>query len=153
MKGLRVFVWAFFLIGLIACHASSDNYVEKMKPELEQISNFSRKKYSFIVIIPNAGCTGCISEAVSFFQNTHDERIFFVFTNISSVKEFRLMMGKSIVGKNNLYVDEDNIFLHEDENVNAYPIVADIRDWNNVSWRFLDPGQDLENLFSDDLYK
>lgn len=67
------------------------------------------------------------------------------------MKDFRLRMGEGIQNKKNIYVDTDNDFLCEDENVNVYPIVIDVREKANLSWTYLNPGEDIETMF--DRYK
>lgn len=129
------------------CSCRSDNYLHIIQEELDEVADFSYNKYSFVVIIPNEGCPGCISEAVNFYHNNLNDSIFFIFTNIFSRKDFRLNMGTGIENRDNVYIDTENEFLSEDENINAYPIVVDIRDRDNLSWTYLNPGEDIETMF------
>lgn len=145
MKYLMHIMMGVFLIGLYSCNF--DSYLENVQKGLNATPSFKSGIYSYVVIIPNTGCSGCISEAVSFFRNNKDDNIFFIFTNIFSKKDFYLNMGNSIKNKENVFIDINNEFLCEDESINAYPIVIDIRDINYMSWKYLDSGEDLETLF------
>ena len=52
-------------------------------------------KLTMPIIIPNSGCTGCISNADRFFiDNVERSDIFFVFTKIFSQRDLGLRMGK-----------------------------------------------------------
>ena len=133
------------MINISGCH--SDNYLENIRSGLEDVPNFDYNHYSYVVIIPNAGCTGCISEAEDFFFNNKDESIFFIFTKIFSMKDFRLKVGNRIGNRKNAYVDDENVFMCEDESISLYPIVVDVRDMEHLSWEYLNPGEDMSAMF------
>ena len=57
-------------------------------------------------------------------------------------------MGAGIENRKNVYIDTKNEFLCEDENINAYPIIVDIRDKSDLSWTYLNPGEDIETMFN-----
>ena len=48
------------------------------------------------MIISNVGFGGCISESEAFLKRNINDSIFFVFTNISSLKALRLRMGDKL---------------------------------------------------------
>ncbi|HJD10966.1 MAG TPA: hypothetical protein H9922_07430 [Candidatus Phocaeicola caecigallinarum] len=148
---MRILYGLLIVVMSMMSSCRPEGYLTMVQKELADVEGFDYKDYSFLVIIPDAGCTGCISEAVNFFLHNQDDRIFFIFTNVFSMKDFRLRMGEGIQNKKNIYVDTDNDFLCEDENVNAYPIVIDVREKANLSWTYLNPGEDIETMF--DRYK
>lgn len=145
---MRALFLLLFVLSLGMSGCRSDNYLSLIQKKLDGVAGFHSSEYSFVVIIPNEGCPGCISEAVNFYQNNRNDSIFFVFTNIFSRKDFRLNMGAGIENRKNVYIDTKNEFLCEDENINAYPIIVDIRDKSDLSWTYLNPGEDIETMFN-----
>lgn len=95
------------------------------------------------MIISNVGCGGCISESEAFLKRNINDSIFFVFTNISSLKARRLRMGDKLLQKN-VYVDENNDFLFNDERIDSYPVVLQVSNPKKVEWDFGDPGNSFE---------
>lgn len=95
------------------------------------------------MIISNVGCGGCISESEAFLKRNINDSIFFVFTNISSLKAWRLRMGDKLQQKN-VYVDENNDFLFNDERIDSYPVVLQVSNPKKVEWDFGDPRNSFE---------
>jgi precorrin-6B methylase 1 len=95
------------------------------------------------VIISNVGCGGCISGSEAFLKRNTNDSIFFVFTNISSLKALRLRMGDKLQQKN-VYVDENNDFLFNDERIDSYPVVLQVSNPKKVEWDFLESGNSFE---------
>lgn len=67
-----------------------------------------------LVIIPRAGCTGCIDNTTNYIRynykslsNTH-----IVFTAINDKKLLKLKVGKDLLSKPNVHFDDKNIFSH-----------------------------------------
>src|SRR5690606_5594537 len=71
-----------------------------------------RTDYARILIIPNAGCTSCISNAESFFMDQHaNKEILFIFTMISDIKLFKSGPISPYIGIDNVSVDQkDRLF-------------------------------------------
>lgn len=81
------------------------------------------------MLIPNSGCTGCISEAEYFFKEYKDnDKILFIFTHVISKKDLRIRMGKENLQRKNVLIDNDNQFYFEEFQESIYPIVAVIKD-------------------------
>ena len=95
------------------------------------------------MIISNVGCGGCISGSEAFLKRNTNDSIFFVFTNISSLKALRLRMGDKLQQKN-VYVDENNDFLFNDERIDSYPVVFQVSNSKKVEWGFLESGNSFE---------
>ena len=77
---------------LVGCQQKKD-YVKQVTTKLECLDKNPIGIYSFVIIIPEEGCSGCISEAEDFYMvNKNREDIFFIFTNIRSAKSLGLRM-------------------------------------------------------------
>ena len=111
----------------------------------DHVLDMKKENPTKTIIIPEEGCAGCISEAEDFYMaNKERKDLFFIFTNISSIKSIKLRVGKDVEDKENVFLDIDNDFLSEQFNENIYPIVFDIRDKDNITYSFLEPGIDLQ---------
>lgn len=131
------------VILLYSCLNTKEGYTDLVVNMLKEENDIS--SYSHIVIIPELGCGGCISEAENFFRENKNENIYFIFTKISSMKEIRLRLGKMIEQKNVL-IDEQGLYASKKEEMNVYPIIIDIRNPNVKTWCFLEPGVSYKSL-------
>lgn len=138
------FICTFYLV---SCNIDpKKTYSDRVMMALEQNVNFKKGVFTHIVVIPGAGCEGCISESESFFKKNTNKNIYFVFTKISSLKVLRLKFGEKLNSKN-VYIDLEKLFLSDDERINSYPIVFYIHDVKNVSWSYLEPGISFDTKF------
>lgn len=74
-------------------------------------------KNDIVVIIPNEGCGGCISNATSYLiANISDikDKVAVVFTGIRDWKLFRLQVDNDFLNLESVYIDEQNYFLDSD---------------------------------------
>ncbi|WP_339695947.1 hypothetical protein [uncultured Roseivirga sp.] len=78
-----------------------------------------------LVIIPNAGCTGCITTAEAFVLDNVDksDNVKFIFTGTSSLKGLRLKLGEDIYENERVYIDRENLFYSPDL-ISIYPLVV-----------------------------
>ncbi len=77
----------------------------------------------FVVVIPHAGCTGCIGNATYFMIDYLDQindKVAVIFTGIGDMKLFKLQVGKAFLENPNVYIDGDNLFKKADV-VTIYP--------------------------------
>lgn len=136
-----------YIFALILCFISckkTDTYEDKISNKLESLDNFSFQNYSFVIIIPGSGCTGCISEAESFFhENIDNENVFFIFTKINSVKNLRLRFG-NLLDRINVLVDQKDSFYIRDTNTSIYPVIIYIQNKGNLKYDFFDSGVDMQ---------
>lgn len=96
-------------------------------------------KYSWLIIIPGAGCNGCIQESEYFLKKyVSEESLCFVLTNISSIKILQQKTSVKIKEHPNIYVDRDNVFLLPTNN-SIYPCIAEVRNGIVVSVEFQSP--------------
>ena len=79
--------------------------------------------YKNIVVLPGAGCSGCISEGEGFLaENYENEEYLFVLTKISSLKALSHKTGIDVTKYPNIYIDDTNNFLKKTRLI--YPLVA-----------------------------
>ena len=83
-------------------------------------------KYSWLIIIPGAGCNGCIQESEYFLKK------------YSSIKILQQKTSVKIKEHPNIYVDRDNVFLLPTNN-SIYPCIAEVRNGIVVSVEFQSP--------------
>lgn len=141
MKYVSVLLLLFF--SLSGCIDKEKKYINDMMEILSNIPSFSISNYNYIVVIPGVGCSGCISEAESFFLENKNDSVFFIFTKINSLKHLRLRVGDSINNKN-VYIDKDDVVLHYDVNKSLYPLVFDIKKKDDIKYDYLSPGYNIE---------
>ena len=104
-----------------------------MKVKVEYYLQNNPEKYEIIVIIPGTGCTGCITEAESFFINNYaNEKIKFIFTNILSYKILRLKVGENRLNRKNVLIDKANHFYLDNFEERIYPVRIKIENMNVI---------------------
>ena len=97
MRKLNI-VWKYcvlFFLLCTSCHigdTKEKSALDRMVKQLKRISNYNKGTFTHIVVIPNVGCGGCISESEAFLKRNTSDSIFFVLTTISSLKALRLRM-------------------------------------------------------------
>lgn len=124
MKVLRR-ILLFVILGLIACSCTNNSSYERLLSSLLE-KNIDLQDYSVVVIIPGAGCTGCISQAEDFFrQQMSREDHLFIFTNITSLKTLKLKMENiDIENLDNTIIDKENLYDIQENQECIYPHIA-----------------------------
>lgn len=119
------------IIFMFSCSNPKEKYINNVCIELNKLSSQIINNYSYIIIIPGSGCSGCsgcITEAEKFYMdNKENKNIFFIYTDILSIKSIKLKVGKDVTEKANVYFDINNIFLSNDYNENIYPLIFNIK--------------------------
>lgn len=108
-------------------------------------SNFSYKKFSHwienqdkklkdsIIIIPDVGCTGCISSAQKYFhKNIDNENNLFVFTKISDLKMFKEVVNEGLWSRNNILIDSTDLVINYGID-SIYPLLIVKNNFNQIS--------------------
>lgn len=115
----------FVSLGILACSCANNASYEKVLSSLLE-KNIDLKDYSAVVIIPGAGCTGCISQAEDFFrQEMWREDHLFIFTNITSLKTLKLKMeGIDLENMDNTIIDKENLYDIQENQECIYPHIA-----------------------------
>ena len=130
MRTLKLAVLFFcstIILGLTSCNVG---YERSIKALVDEELNSDLSQYKTVVIIPEAGCTGCISVAEQYFKtNYEDETILFIFTRIISKKSLELRVGGTDrLHRENVVLDvSDKYFLNEYKE-SIYPYVLPIED-------------------------
>ena len=122
-----------FLISIVAFFSCASNDKKAVQNNFDEISeainNFpSLKKKKYVLVIPNAGCGGCISEAETFVSNNYhaSDSLCSIFTNLKSSKQIKLRFGDSVYYHPNVIIDTSNRFLFKEKSV--YPILIELKD-------------------------
>lgn len=135
----------FAIIFMFSCSNPKEKYINNVCIELNKLSSQIINNYSYIIIIPGSGCSGCITEAENFYMNNKENKnIFFIYTDILSIKSIKLKAGKDVTEKANVYFDINNIFLSNDYNENIYPLIFNIKNKKNINYHFLNSNENLE---------
>jgi hypothetical protein len=122
------------------------NSCKKSTKEIESsylssaISNLNiDNRIKWIVVLPGLGCNGCIQEAEAFMRDNIELRdVFFVLTNISSLKILQQKIGVKVKNCSNVYVDNENLFKIPTDNC-AYPCIIEYRQNKYVNHEFQSP--------------
>ena len=120
------------LLFLIACVHKTD-FIDRLN-ELYSDRNITfDKETEFCIILPETGCSGCISGCVykilrnkEHFENTQKKNLI-VFTSINSMKMLRRNMQADSLSIFNCIVDSLNLYSIEG-NENIYPLFIKLKD-------------------------
>ena len=66
-------------------------------------------------------------------------------TKVYSEKLLRLRLGK-LLDRANVYVDKYQSYITDKTEINIYPVIVDIRDKDELEWRFLEPGVSYQDI-------
>jgi len=128
------------LIFLSSCHKSemeieSEFLNEALKP-IDAIDNVN-----WVVILPGAGCQGCIQEGEFFMKEYVDNKnILFILTKIESLKILQNKLEINIDDYPNIYVDSKESFSVPTDN-RIYPCIAKIKDGEVEMHGFQSPNE------------
>jgi len=110
-KSILLFFASVFL--LIACSSSPYKAYEE---RLNTLSPNLITDYKNIVIIPNEGCSGCIGATTLYLIDSleYHKNTLVMFTGIVDRKQFHFRIPKRFTTKENVIVDEEDVFRHSD---------------------------------------
>lgn len=144
MQKVNLIIYIAILFIYSSCNNQKENYINSVRIELKKLDDLLLDKYSYVVIIPGSGCSGCITEAESFYmRNKENKNIFFVFTDILSIKSIKLKVGKDVIERKNVFFDKNDVFLSNDYNENIYLLIFNIKEKENINYHFLNPDEKL----------
>lgn len=123
---IKLKIYIVIALSLIAGCKRTD-YKDTLEIKINQFLISEKHEYDYVVIIPNSGCTGCITNAENYFiKNVNNNRIKFIFTQILSNKELELRLKKENIKKPNVYIDNSDTFFLTGYQDNIYPYIATI---------------------------
>ncbi len=119
-------------------------------PEIEKWLSSHEKRYDYCIVIPGAGCDGCISGAEYFVvENYQRANVLYIFTKIESVKLLKHKLGDNIVNAPNILLDVDGMFDKNGNNPNdIYPAIYNISQNKVTDVNYMSPqnGMAMEDL-------
>lgn len=125
----KIYVYCIFAINLLLYSCQKNEYHIALTRLVEMHLADSIDQYDLIVLIPGSGCTGCITQAEDYFlRNVQNERIKFILTKNHSNKGLSIRLGKSNLRRNNVWIDQGDVFYLEEYEERIYPMVISIRD-------------------------
>lgn len=133
-------VFSLFCLCLFSCKEDITKQEKAfLTHAIEMLPNVDRQAYDWIVILPGLGCHGCIQDGEYFMQqNVENPKIFYVLTNLSSLKIFQQKTGITIKDHPNIYVDRDNQFVVPTNNA-IYPCVIQLKEGQIAEHTFQSP--------------
>lgn len=144
------------IILCVACQTSSNtnHQLEEMFGET-LLREVHIEKLKAILIIPNGGCNGCISDAETYVSENAlilGDGLFTIFTDIMSEKNLRLRIGDKIIQSKFTFVDVNKDITHNSL-ISIYPIVIFVENGQierifNISPDFPNALEDLKSRFS-----
>lgn len=124
--------------------ATTEGTVEK---KVNDYLRESGANYNYCLIIPGAGCEGCISGAEDIVKSYYKRSdVLYIFTSIESLKMLREKVGNDALSSKNVVIDQDNAFCSNSEK-SIYPVLFKIEKGKVTSTSYLSPEDD--SLISD----
>lgn len=112
----------YIVLSIFLC-ACSSKFSEEETFLANKVATLDLEGYNYVLIIPGAGCNGCIQESEFFLkQNVDNEDLLFILTEPSSLKILRHKTGIKISDKKNIIVDKEGKFKVPTKNA-IYPCV------------------------------
>lgn len=113
---------------LCACEENTHKQEKEFLTKAIATLEVDKQVYDWIVILPSLGCHGCIQDGEYFMQqNVENPKIFYILTNLSSLKIFQQKTGITIKDHPNIYVDRENLFVVPTNN-SIYPCVIQLKE-------------------------
>lgn len=109
-------------LGGQSCEKTYDSFLGE---KVQTYFSDEMKELEAIIILPNQGCGGCISEVEYFliYDSKKYNHVKFILTNIYSKKILYQKLGDSICHASNVYLDLDNHFVKTTFKEAQYPAI------------------------------
>jgi hypothetical protein len=112
-----------FLLTIIVCFISCQNNSLTKFYKKTLISDFPNSNYKYILIIPYAGCPGCVTNAEEFLiKEIKNNKYLFIITNYYSRKAISLKLGETLLKNQNILLDSTNRYFATHCPESIYPI-------------------------------
>lgn len=121
----QIIYLVFINLFLIGCQSPQTKFQQAVTT-IEH-KNLKLENIKFIIIIPEAGCAGCISNIEEFYtQNSNNESLFFIFSNIMSQK---MLKSKLQINNSNTFLDIENKLMEcYPEEKKIYPCILEFEE-------------------------
>ena len=113
-----------------------------------------KKELSTVLIVPGAGCSGCVSNTENFIKKNISqlEQTLIIFTAIPSEKMLRMKLGIELETEN-IYLDLDDVF-NSGKMYSFYPSIFYMQSGKVESFQYVDPeNKNVLNTLIDDTPK
>lgn len=121
----QIIYLVFINLFLIGCQSPQTKFQQAIATI--EYKNLKLENIKFIIIIPEAGCAGCISNIEEFYtQNSNNESLFFIFSNIMSQK---MLKSKLQINNSNTFLDIENKLMEcYPEEKKIYPCILEFEE-------------------------
>lgn len=144
---LQYYIFLFCMFLFLSCKKTDkERETQTISNGIEQLK--LKSNTNWLIILPGMGCTGCIQEGEAFVKdNLSNPNIFFIVTNLRSLKILQQKIGKKIQGLPNVFIDHKNIFAIPTSN-RVYPCIVQLNKGKIIDHEFQSPsnGQAFEQL-------
>ncbi|MGW8124067.1 hypothetical protein ACV07N_15520 [Roseivirga echinicomitans] len=124
----KYFIYLLLALFFSCTSSENDNYKE-LTAGLDMVDNNLTRGVGHIIIIPGAGCGGCIDAATSYVIDYIDDslNVKVVFTGIGDLKLFKLSFEDNLLKNPEIFVDINN-YLMSTKIASIYPRELTLRD-------------------------
>jgi hypothetical protein len=127
-----------FILSFLCFSCENNTYNDVITKKINYMLQNENDNYDYVVIIPGSGCTGCITNAETYFLNhVANNSIKFVFTAILSKKTLQLRLQKENLNRKNVFIDNSNSFYLHGFHEKNYPVIAKISNKKVINVDFL----------------
>lgn len=112
---MKIYIYILTVFIIFSCGAKNESWI-KTDVSYNDFLNRSERSLNFenydkVIVIPDVGCNECIDDAFAYFnENSNNERILFIFTEILDPKIFSKKVNVNIQVQKNVFIDEENLF-------------------------------------------
>ena len=113
-----------FIIAISACTKKDDRFADLERALLSADIGTGFLETPGLLVIPNAGCEGCITSAEAFVKDNVGQinSLRVIFTGINSHKVLKQKIGRDIYSHSQVFIDRSNLFYSPDI-VSIYPSI------------------------------
>ncbi len=137
---MKFFIWVLFT-GLLACNSQNmtkadNDQLPMFKKTLDSLFAPTVSPSFAYVVLPNAGCGGCISSVSNLLMEYVKDSVpvKFLLTSIASYKAAKKLYGQPIITSPLVYADSTNVFYNSFPQLDQiYPIVFYVDTTGNIT--------------------